>query len=193
EEGYVNQPLSFTPRVEDPENGNLTYRVEHEGLENLTIDKETGRIEWTPEEVGEFEVLVYARDDGMPAKEATRNIRLVVTEPPPREDPPPSKPAFDEAKHAFVTGIVEMGDQRQVWVTIRTAGELLKLNEGDHFEVGSKAGRVLKVHARHVEILSEGTVYMVPFGKTVYEGKELGPADPEEGDEEGDEEGGPML
>ncbi|MGM0486958.1 MAG: hypothetical protein ACQESR_09390 [Planctomycetota bacterium] len=179
EQGYVNRPISFTPRVEDPENGNLTYRVEHEGLENLTVDEETGRIEWTPEEVGEFEILVHAKDDGMPAKEASQTIRLAVTEPPPPEEGPPPKPTFDEAKYAFVTGIVEMGDKREVWITIRTAGEVLKLSEGDSFEVGSKTGKILKIHAQRVEVSCNGTVYMIPFGKTLCDGQELRSADDE--------------
>lgn len=179
EQGYVNQRMSFTPRVEDPDNDRLTYRVEHDGLENLTIDEETGRIEWTPEKVGEFEILVHARDDGLPAKEASRTIRLAVTEPPPPEDPPPPKPSFDEAKYAFVTAIVEVGDKREVWITVRTAGELLKLSEGDSFEVGSKAGTILKIHSQQVEVSYQGTVYVIPYGKTLCDGQELRSADDE--------------
>lgn len=174
ERGYVHQRMSFSPKVQDPESGQLTYRVEHDGLPGLQIDERTGRIEWTPEEVGEFEIMVYATDDGIPAKESSQTIRLAVSEPPPepeRNDPPPPRRTFDEAKYTYVTGIVEVNGRRQVWLTVRTDGTWLRLFEGDTFEIGAMYGKVVRIHTRSVEIESEETVYSIRFGQSLYEGQ----------------------
>lgn len=174
QQGYVNQQLSFSPDVTDPENGQLTYRVEHDGLEGLKIDENAGRIEWIPRETGEFEILVIAIDDGLPAKEASQPIHLSITEPPPTTNDADlgSEPTFDEAAYTFVTAIVETGGRRQVWLTIRTTGKLLKLFEGDTFKVGSMQGTIRHIHERHIEILSDEVTYLVRFGKSLHDGKE---------------------
>ncbi len=172
ERGYVNRKMSFKPRVDDPEKGRLTYRVEENGLAGLTIDSSTGEVEWTPTEVGDFEILVHATDDGLPAKESSQKIRLAVAEPPPRADPPP-RPTFDEAKYTFVTGIVEVNGRRQVWLTLRTEGKRLRLFEGDTFQVGSLDGKVLRIHAREVEIKTSNEVLSVRFGQSLSEGQVL--------------------
>ncbi len=179
ERGIVNRRMSFKPSVDDPEKGQLTFRVDHDGLEGLTIDPQTGKIEWTPDKVGEFEVLVYATDDGLPAKESSQKIRLAVAEPPPpREDPPPRR-TFDEAKYTFVTGIVEVNGRRQVWLTLRTEGKRLRLFEGDSFQVGSLEGKILRIHEREVEIKTPNQVLSVRFGQNLSEGHVLSTNDEE--------------
>ena len=173
--GVVNQRLSFSPAVEDPEKGRLTYRLEHDGLEGVTIDEQSGRIEWTPTQTGEFEVLVYAVDDGLPAKEVSQKIRLAITDPPPREDPPPRR-TFDEAKYTFVTGIVEVNGRRQVWLSVRTEGKWLRLFEGDTFQVGSLDGKVIHIYPRHVEILADNALLSVRFGQCLDDGEVISQA-----------------
>ncbi len=174
--GYVGQRMSFTPEVKDPESGRITYRVDTNGLEGLRVDPRSGRIDWTPSEVGEYELLVYATDDGIPAKEAMQKIYLAVSEPPPPEPvgPPPEQPRrFDEAKYTFVTGIVEVNGRKQVWLTVRTEGKWLRLYEGDEFTVGALEGKVIRIHTRNVEIEDGGRVYSVRFGQSLYDGEEL--------------------
>jgi len=179
--GYVNQPMSFAPDVKDPEEGELTFRVQANGLPGLNIDEQTGEIEWVPNETGEFEILVYATDNGIPAKESAQTIRLAVSQPPPpppREEPPPRR-TFDEAKYTFVTGIVEVNGRRQVWLTVRTDGTWLRLFEGDTFEVGAMSGEIVRILPRQVEIVSGDAVISVRFGESLYEGQVV--RDPEEG------------
>ncbi len=174
--GYVKQRLSFTPAVEDPEKGNLRYRVEHDGLEGLSIDERTGRIEWTPAETGEFEILVHAIDDGLPAKEVSQTIRLAISDPPPPPEDPPARRSFDEAKYTFVTGIVEVNGRRQVWLSVRTEGKWLRLFEGDTFQIGSLDGKVVRIHIRHVEILADDSLLSVRFGQSLSDGEVISQA-----------------
>ncbi len=148
----------------------MSYSVEHVGLEGLTIDERTGRIEWTPTQTGEFEILVHAVDDGLPAKESSETIRLAITDPPPREDPPPRR-TFDEARYTFVTAIVEVNGRRQVWLSIRTEGKWLRLYEGDTFQIGSLDGKVVRIYPRHVEILTDNALRSVKFGQSLQQGE----------------------
>ncbi len=174
--GFVNQRMSFTPKVDDPEKGNLKYRVEHDGLEGLSIDENSGKLEWTPTETGDFEVLVYATDDGVPAKEASQTIRLAVSNPP---DPPPTveRRTFDEAKYTYVTGIVEVNGRRQVWLTVRTEGKWLRLYEGDTFQIGSLDGKIVRIFPRYVEILAGQDLRLVRFGQSLHDGEIISQAE----------------
>jgi hypothetical protein len=89
-----------------------------------------------------------------------RNLFAEYTPPRPpvaerRADPPrpqPKPPAFDQAKHATVTGIVEQGDQPQLWVLVKTTGELLKLAEGEEFSVGDLKCKVVRIGLRDAEL-----------------------------------------
>ncbi len=171
--GYLNRRMSFTLDVADPEQGQLSYRVEANGLEGLRIDPRTGKVEWTPSEIGDFQIEVIVTDDGMPAKTASQTIELAVTDPPPppvREETPPQR-TFDEAKYTFVTGIVEVNGRRQVWLTVRTEGKWLRLFEGDTFQVGSLDGKIVRIHPRHVEILAGQSLVAVRFGQSLDDGE----------------------
>ncbi len=172
--GYVDQRMSFSPKVDDPEKGKLTYHVDSKGLAGLSIDEKTGKIEWTPDKTGEFEILVYAVDDGLPAKETSQSIQLAVSEPPPPSEEPPPRPTFDEAKYTFVTAIVEVNQRRQVWLTVRTEGKWLRLFEGETFQIGSLNGKIVRIYPRHVEILADTTLLSVRYGESLGEGKVIG-------------------
>ena len=120
--GFVQQPVSVTLKAEDPEKNAVHFRLDKCDIEGLKVDERSGKIEWTPDRTGEFEILVSAIDDGIPAKEASQTVRLAVTDPPPQEERK-SPRSFDEAKYTFVTGIIEINGRRQVWLTIRTEGK----------------------------------------------------------------------
>jgi hypothetical protein len=169
--GYVNQPVSVTLKAEDPEKTAVRFRVEGSGVEGLTVDESSGRIEWTPKSVGEYELQVFAMDDGIPSKESSQTLRIAVTEPPPPEVPPPARRTFDEAKYTFVTGIVEINGRRQVWLTVRSEGKWLRLFEGDTFQVGAFEGKIVKIYPRHVEIQSQESVVSVRYGQSISEGE----------------------
>ena len=71
--GFVNQPVSVTLTAEDPEKTAVRFRAGSGAIEGLTVDESSGRIEWTPKSTGEFELQVFAMDDGIPAKETVAN------------------------------------------------------------------------------------------------------------------------
>ena len=170
--GYVQQPVSVTLKAEDPDKNSVRYRLDKSDIEGLRLDESSGKIEWTPDRIGEFEIVVSAVDDGVPAKEVSQTVRLAISDPPPKEERKASR-SFDEAKYTFVTGIVEINGRRQVWLTVRTEGKWLRLFEGETFQVGSFEGKIVKIHPRHVEIESQDAVLSVRYGQSISEGEKL--------------------
>ena len=58
-------------------------------------------------------------------------------QPPPAENAPapPVEQKFSEAMHTFVSGIVDVNGDYQVWIDRRLKGDTLKLKIGDHLDV----------------------------------------------------------
>jgi hypothetical protein len=181
---YLNEPFSFRAEASDPERHDIKYRVGEHELEGLVIDENSGRIQFTPTKKGEFEILVYATDSGLPHREVSQKIYVEVTDPPPPDDTPPP-PSFDTARYAFVTGIIQKNEQFEVWIMNRTEGKRLRLFEGDEFEVGQFQGKVQRIRSKSVEITSEGDVISVGIGQSLSEGQLIGRADADVASREG--------
>jgi len=169
--GYLNQPLTIRPEVKDPENNRVSYRLGDVELEGLKFDEQSGRIEWTPSAKGEFEIPLIAVDDGLPSKETATTLRVEVTDPPPPEPEKRPPPAFDKAKFAFVTGIVEVNGIPQVWIDCRTEGKLLKLKEGDDIVVGLFQGKIEHIYPKKVDIRAGDKVYSIKYGQNLTQGQ----------------------
>ena len=75
-----------------------------------------------------------------------------VAEPPEPETPAPSKPGFEQGKFAFLTAVTQVSGQRQAWISLRAEGKLLKLFEGDQFEIGDVTVKVARIDDRTVEL-----------------------------------------
>ncbi len=73
----------------------------------------------------------------------------------PREAPKPPEPV-DPSKFAYVTAIVEVDGQPQVWVKARTKDENYQLREGQRLEIGSFKGVISRIADRHIEITLDG-------------------------------------
>ena len=107
-----------------------------------------------------------------------RNVFMPYSPPPPppveqkapQPTEPPKPPGFDHLKFTVVTAIVEVNDQRQVWILTRTTGKLLKLVKGQSFEVGAEGdparATIGTIGPREVEVISQhdGRQYMVALG-----------------------------
>ena len=134
-----------------------------------------------------------------PAEETTPNdsLKLIVSRnmftpfspPPPDSEPEESKPpGFEHLKQTVVTAIVEVNDQRQVWILTRTTGKLQKLVKGQSFEVGEEGNPVRAtigmIGPREVEVSFEqdGGQFTVALGDDL---RPPPPADREEDQSDG--------
>jgi hypothetical protein len=94
-----------------------------------------------------------------------------------RVEPPRRTQTVDVAKYATVTGIIDQDDQPQIWVLVKTTGELLKLHEGDDFTVGDLKCKVLKIGVRDAVITTEGKKVQVSVGDNLRDATPMPAAD----------------
>jgi hypothetical protein len=106
---------------------------------------------------------------------AERNFFAPYKPPPPTTQGPgsPGPPKFDPCKYAYLTGIVGVNDQPEVWLIGRTTGKKYTLREGDTFEVGDVSAKVIRINHRDAEIEFEGKRWLVPMGDNLREAKPL--------------------
>jgi hypothetical protein len=115
----------------------------------------------------------------MPNKSDSDTVKIVVVEP----APPPTEPVevverpkltFDDAKHTYVSGITSnsRGDW-ELWLTIRTTGQVLRLKEGDRISVGSIQGVVGRIREKDVVVETDERRLLVSKGANLLEGQEL--------------------
>lgn len=104
---------------------------------------------------------------------AVRNVLAPYRPPPPVRSAEPSvvfepKPEpFDPSRFAYVTGIVEVNGEPQVWVKARTTDEKFQLRQGDKFQLGPFKAVVARIDSRHVELEVDGKRHTVPLGSSV--------------------------
>lgn len=171
QQGHPKTPLTFRLQATDPESDPLTYFLEGDAPEGLKV-RENGEVSWTPAELGTFEFSYRVEDGGLPSKSARGVVKLAVVEPPVPPPTTPSKPGFDAATQATVSGITESGGQPAIWINVRTEGKILILREGDELSVGTIKGKVTKIRVRQQEAeiaTSDGGTVVVAFGKSLVE------------------------
>lgn len=96
----------------------------------------------------------------------------------------------DDAQHAYVTGIVQNGDKLQVWITVRTTGEVLRLHEGDTLKVGKLEGRIVSIAPRMVVLESGDQQREVKLGSSLREEEGAARKQADENRRPGDQETG---
>lgn len=144
----TGRSVNIAAKVSDPDKFD---RVKLELVKSATTDARldaSGKLLWTPKKAGEYEFEIAARDDNFPPRVITEKLVVTVTDPPPRPDPPPReepKLAFDNAKHTVLSAILDVGGEGEVWLYVRPTATLLKLHEGDPFEIGSIKGTIREI------------------------------------------------
>ena len=150
--GYTNTLISFNVAARDPDKlDRVTYSLDGTDLEGARIDPESGRVELKVDKPGDYELVVAATDDGFPPKTVREKIKVSVTEPP-EPASAPSTVNFERGKFAFLTAVTQVSGQRQAWISLRTEGKLLKLFEGDKFQIGDVTVEVAHIGDRTVEL-----------------------------------------
>jgi hypothetical protein len=180
----VEADKSLTVKVQatDPDEGSkFSYRLAEGAPSAARISATSGDITFRSKEKGSYQVTVVASDNGLPVKTATQTFSIEVVAPrpvetavvrptPPRETP---KPRFEDGKFAYVTAIVEVAGRRELWVTVRTSGEILKLTEGEKFEVEQLKAVVDRIGLTEIEVSSLGERRRFSIGDNLAEGSKL--------------------
>lgn len=174
--GQPNRLVTFTLKSTDPDKiDQLTYTMDEPLLPGAKIDPETGRVDWTPRELGRYEVAVVVTDDGLPAKSVRGKVMIDVKDPPPSKPapPPPPKPGFDVAKVTFLTAVIEKSGRREAWLSVRSDGRIVKVHERESIELGTVRGIVRKIGLSDIEIEMAEQTIEVSLGENLTSGREL--------------------
>ena len=178
----VKRGESWSLKLEgnDPEAHYVRFELVSKELPpGLKFSDRSGEISWKPEANGDYEVLVRAIDDGLPAKSAEYKLALKVVDPP---SPPPPKvepPKFDPATLSRVTALVGGRDGPQVWVRSPSGEKSLQLSEGEDFEIGSIKAKVVSINLKEsfAEFETDGIRWLVGMDSTLKEAFEKSKAD----------------
>jgi hypothetical protein len=161
------KPLSLRLRAEDPDKlDNLKFSLGADAPQAARVDADGGRLEWTPAENGKYTFTVLVRDDGIPSKQAEQLIEVDVVDPSLVAGPAGAKQlAFDDARFTYAIAMLEVSGKRQLWLQIRTSGQILKLNEGDSVRVGSIDATIARIGQRDVELDANGERIFIRVGE----------------------------
>lgn len=152
--------LGQTPQLnvvaEDPEEHRVKYSIVGEAPPGLVLDPDSGAIRWTPPEVGQFDFIVAAVDNGFPSRRSEQQVKIAVNDPPPPQEIQPAAPSFDEASQTVLTGLVQGSGDWTAWLRVRTQGTTLRLRPGDSFKIGQLSGHVVDVNSRFATLEIDG-------------------------------------
>ena len=172
----VEQSHTIRIQARDPDNNDrLRYWLEAAEPLAAEINQESGEIALRPTQLGEFTVKVGVKDNGLPEGSAETTFTVHVVEPQPEPEPVVQEepPSFDPATQAFITGVVEVNGRPEIWVKVRTTGELLKLHEGDRIQVGEFDGVVQKIHRKAIAIQRGEKQVFLKQGQSLAQAAEL--------------------
>ena len=185
---HVGETVSVSLEAEDEDPlDKITFRLADGSPEGASLSGD--KLRFRSGEVGEYEITVIATDDGLPPKSAQTTFSVKVSEKPAvavRPDPPAPKPKpyFEDAEFAFVTAIIEVNGQRELWLNVRTSGETMKLSEGDRFTVKRMKGIVSRIGEKDVDVTAAGESRRFGLGENLAQGERLPAAASASGDGE---------
>ncbi len=142
------------------------YELVGEIPKGLLIDKDSGKLTWSSNELGEYQVNVQATDNGIPKKSSLQSLTIKVNPLPPVPTPPVQ---FDVASQAMITALIFGGDAPEAWIQSKTESKTYKLRKGDQLKLGGVQGMVKEVGANYVEIETDGRRWLVGLDESLAE------------------------
>ena len=164
-EAKVGLRLDHTVEAQEVDpNQRVSLELTGEIPKGMFIDRNSGKLNWTPNETGEYKVSVIATDNGIPRKFSEQALTIKVTTPPPAPPPPIQ---FDITSQAMVTSLnVGLGGP-EAWILSKTESKTYKLRKGDQLKIGGIHGTVKALGWNYIELETEGRVWLVGLDETL--------------------------
>lgn len=159
-ETVLGDRMSYEVSAKDPEALPVEYALDGEVPDGMRIDAKSGRLTWNPKAIGKYDVLIVAKDTGIPAMSSLQKLTIDVQEP--KAAPPPAKEKnFDIAAQAEVTAFLASGGKAEVWIHSKTDSKVYNLKVGDDLKLGSVTGKIIAIGATFAEIETDGRRWTV--------------------------------
>jgi hypothetical protein len=81
----------------------------------------------------------------------------------------------DPMQHAYLTSVTTVDGSPQVWFTLRTSGEILKVEKGGGFEIGQFRGTIAEIEGADVIVESDGERWLLTLGERLTDASALPP------------------
>ncbi len=81
----------------------------------------------------------------------------------------------DPTDHAYLTAINSVDGEPEAWFTLRATDEVLKLRQGDGFQIGPVAGTIAEIAGSDVIIESDGERWLLTLGERLIDAYALPP------------------
>lgn len=164
----VGESLRTTLAARDPDQlDKLEFAAGENIPERLEIDKQSGEVRWRPEAVGTYTFEAIVRDDGTPRLSDRVTITVNVEEQAKSNDKPAVAAAdrpLDEARFTYPIASLDIEGRKQIWLQIRTKGEILRLSEGDPVKIGSIEGVITRIGQRDVLVTVGEDEHLIRLG-----------------------------
>jgi hypothetical protein len=171
----IGLKLELSVDAKDPDpNQYVTYELFGDVPKGILIDKDSGKLSWSPSELGEFQVAVKATDSGIPAQSSLQSLTIKVKELP---TPPPAPKNFDVASQSVVTALISGANGPEAWVLSKTEDKKYYLRKGDQLKLGGVEGKVIEVGANYMELETDGKRWTVGLDESLAEAYARGLAD----------------
>lgn len=171
----IGLKLDYTIEATDAgPNQYLLFDTVGEVPEGLKMDRDLGKLSWSPTKPGDYKVVVKVTDTGIPAKSTLQTLTINV-----KEMPPPAPPAnkFDVASQATVTALIVGRSGPEAWVLSKTDDKKYYLRKGDQLKLGGVQGQVIDVGANFVELETEGRRWLVGLDESLADAYKRGQED----------------
>ena len=142
------------------------YELIGEIPKGLLIDRDSGKLTWSTNELGEYQVKVQATDNGIPKKSSLQSLTIQVNPLPPVPPPPVQ---FEVASQAMITALIFGGEAPEAWIQSKTESKTYKLRKGDQLKLGGVQGIVKEVGANYVEIETDGRRWLLGLDESLAE------------------------
>ena len=164
-EAKIGLRLEHTVEAKESDpNQRVTYELVGDIPKGLQIESDSGKMTWTSNELGEYQVNVQATDNGIPKRSAKQLLTVKVSPLPPV---PPAPIQFDVASQAMVTALIVGLNGPEAWILSKTESKTYKLVKGDQLKLGGVNGLVKEVGANYVELETEGRRWLVGLDETL--------------------------
>ena len=145
QEAEIGKRFTVNLEAKDPEDDKLTFRLADKYDDSPFKVSKSGRLSFTPDELGDVEVEVWVTDAGIPAKESKTVVKINVV--PEKIVEKEKEEDFDETKLTYFTAILQGKEDPlpQICLNYRSKDEIEYLAEGDDIEIGKWSGKILAI------------------------------------------------